>query len=169
MEQQKKCFKCNESKPITDFYKHPQMKDGRLGKCKICTRVDTASNVALKSLDPSWAAKERKRHRLKTLRMSELFPEKVKAHQKCASLRKAQPKGVELHHWSYLPEHQTNVFPLSKSDHMKIHCHMKYDQERMMYRDVRSGLLLDTKESAKAFYEDILEKNNLDQSPNRVD
>ena len=158
MEQHKKCFKCNKSKPKEDFYKHPRMKDGRLGKCKTCTRADTASNVALRSLDPVWAEKERERHRLKSLRMSELFPEKVAAHNKTRALRHEFKKEVELHHWSYRPEYQTDVFPLSKSDHMKIHCYMEYDQERMMYRDSRSRILIGDREKAKSFYESILGK-----------
>ena len=40
----KKCFKCYEEKPLDDFYKHPQMADGHLNKCRPCTRADVASN-----------------------------------------------------------------------------------------------------------------------------
>ena len=37
----KKCFKCSESKEISEFYKHPEMGDGHLNKCKQCTIKDT--------------------------------------------------------------------------------------------------------------------------------
>ena len=40
----KKCFKCNETMPLTKFYKHSAMGDGYLGKCKQCTKIDVSAN-----------------------------------------------------------------------------------------------------------------------------
>lgn len=37
----KQCFKCGRVLDIEDFYTHPRMKDGHLGKCKECTKHDS--------------------------------------------------------------------------------------------------------------------------------
>jgi hypothetical protein len=37
---EKTCFKCLCKLPLEDFYKHAAMGDGRLGKCKNCTKKD---------------------------------------------------------------------------------------------------------------------------------
>jgi hypothetical protein len=40
----KTCFKCRQLLTLDNFYKHPQMADGHLNKCKDCARTDVSEN-----------------------------------------------------------------------------------------------------------------------------
>ncbi len=41
---QKQCFRCKEIKLLGQFYKHPDMPDGHVNKCKECNKIDNKTS-----------------------------------------------------------------------------------------------------------------------------
>ena len=58
---EKPCIRCCVVKPLEEFYRHPKMRDGHLNKCRRCVKLYAANYQRIKSQDPVWAEKERKR------------------------------------------------------------------------------------------------------------
>ena len=158
MSDTKQCFKCGEVKSLIDFYKHNQMSDGHLGKCKACARVDSQKQLEKKQQDPKWVAKERERTRLHQLKKRRTVIGKIqtKAHNSIRKMREEiDSKEIELHHWSYCEEHHTDIIELTHEQHRKIHRYIKLDIDQLMFRTT-AGVLMDTKQRALIEYDRIL-------------
>lgn len=89
---EKTCFKCGKTLPLEMFYRHPRMKDGRLGKCKECNKLDTRENYALRRKQYSDYDKKRyqtpKRKawlRKANVRWRKKYPAKHKAQSKVSN------------------------------------------------------------------------------------
>jgi hypothetical protein len=143
------------------------MADGRLGKCKECTKKDSKHRHEKLQSDPEWTWNEKQRQREKEAKRRKdgkvtAKYEKLKStnhpYKKMATSASQYiecPKDHDNHHWSYNEEHWKCVFPLTRQDHAKIHRYMTFDFERLMYRTVH-GVLLDSRDAAEAYYEKVL-------------
>lgn len=79
----KTCFKCGETKALDEFYVHPEMADGHMNKCKVCTRKDTHVH-RLQNLE-HFRAYDRSRGNRQGSEYTKFYrvqnPEKSRAHQ----------------------------------------------------------------------------------------
>lgn len=135
----KKCFKCGKVKDATFFYKHSEMADGYLGKCKECTKKDVTEH-RLKNIERV-RAYDRKRgklpHRIKsclknTRKYRKVYPlryaaqtilnnavrsKKIKKPKKCSICYKE--KKIYGHHEDYYKP--LDVIWVCQVCHKKIH------------------------------------------------
>lgn len=116
----KTCFKCGIEKPVEDFYRHPRMTDGHLGKCKTCTcrdmRIARVMNPRVREYDRQ---RSKLPHRVAlrsriVMAWQANHPDRYKAHVKSGNavrdgkLQRPEccegcglPKRVEKHHSDY--------------------------------------------------------------------
>jgi len=74
---EKECFECRETKHLTDFYKHSQMADGHLNKCRECVKADVKARR--KAIPLTMREYERKRG--KTARRKAQVKARTKRHR----------------------------------------------------------------------------------------
>lgn len=153
----KKCFKCGIEQPLENYYKHSQMSDGRLNKCKNCNKKDVSLNYLKKIDDPNFVEKERKRGREKYARLN--YKEKYKKlehlnNNKYKGLNKKLkiPKGFNAHHWSYKEENIYDVCILNSRTHRRIHEFLVFNKEYLCFNS-KEGELLDTREKHYKYLE----------------
>ena len=160
----KVCFKCGVEKAINDFYKHPQMSDGHLNKCKECTKNDVSNNYLVKTKNSEYVEKERARNREKYIRLGYINKFK-RAHIENSNTSRylksigVLTKGFEAHHWNY--NLKNDVIIMDKRSHSRIHKHIMFDKDTNMFRTKSDGVLLDTKDKHMEFISQYLSEGSI--------
>lgn len=157
----KACIICNVSQPLSEYYKHKQMGDGHLNKCKSCCKAQQIERHHKLMEDEEWVKKERARGRdkYKSLGYNSL-PKSTE--NKGVNLYKYKnqsrnfktEKGVEVHHWSYNEIDQEDVFFLSIRIHRQIHQFIIFDEGCQYFRCKITNELLDTREKHYKYFLD---------------
>jgi len=139
--QTKRCTKCKQIKPLSEFYKSRRNPDGLHSWCKSCV------NAALKAYWQTQAGKEvnrragrkygqtekgRRAYRKRRLK----YPDKIKARSALNTTihagqlapptdfqcQQCGAQAEQYHHWrGYAPEHWLDVIPLCRKCHRQYH------------------------------------------------
>jgi hypothetical protein len=134
----KACIECGATKPLTDYYKHPEMADGTLGVCKDChkgrMKVRRLTNPAVQEYDRArWRADPQRKAatRARAERWAEKNPLAKKAHiavnnaardgrlQKSPCALCGSEKNIQGHHKNY--DRPLDVIWLCTTCHHRIH------------------------------------------------
>ena len=138
----KVCFKCKRELPLSEFYKHPQMGDGHLNKCKECAKKDVREKYIENSANDAYMEKERARGREKYRRLgyrnAQPTGKQISKRMLYPALRQTKkaihadvPKGFELHHWNY--RNINEVILLNRRLHSRLHTKINLDVDAGYY------------------------------------
>lgn len=158
----KVCFKCGKEKSISDFYKHPEMSDGHLNKCKECAKKDVRDHYSECVLNDSYVEKERERGRIKYAKYKYNKNNNERGCRDCASYLKKRGfdmRNKEVHHWNYNKNH--DVFILGRRAHSLVHKYIVFDESTKLFRLKSDMSLIDTKEKHYNLIKDIFLTNNV--------
>ena len=159
----KKCIKCNIEKVVLEYYKHKQMNDGYLNKCKECCKIESNKRYTELYQNNEFVEKERQRQREKYKRLGyylkynqsfELKPWKNSIIYKGLHKKMKCEKGYELHHWNYNDKYLEDVIVLPISLHRKLHRKLELDVSKRIF--IYDNEYLDTLEKHKLAIEKIL-------------
>lgn len=132
----KSCFKCGAEKPLSEFYKHPEMPDGHVNKCKPCNKADVTANRAAnleryRAYDRSRGNRQGPEYLAKYRAEN---PEKYKAHSavnhalRAGNLQKldacehcGSQSNIVGHHTSYAEDMRLYVTWLCQGCHITLH------------------------------------------------
>ena len=161
----KVCFKCKKQKELNEYYKHKQMLDGHLNKCKECVKTSVKKRYQVLSENEDWMKKERERskekyHRLNYKEQQKKWdknkPWKNNGKYKNLSRKLNIPKGLEIHHWNYKDDYIEDVFIMDKKNHRRLHVFLEIDIDKRIFKVKKTNKYLDTK---KKHYEFAISNN----------